>query len=384
MALGTVRVGPESTFATELAGFQPIRSLEDHLDMICPDDYPLLTTVGLGSGGSVNSLKYEWQEDTLIPLEDAIDMAGNMDNSQTNMVVDHGGYFRPGDVLLVEDELMWVKYIEGNTLYVKRAFAGTSAASHNNNTVVYNVGNAQLQGSAPGAARNVEIAQYYNYPQIWSEDAEIFIEDTQVAYHGMSGAELLNYRLDKRLREMYQAMERSLIYGKRNAPSTNDEPYASGGLATFLSTNLTDKSGAALEEKDLIDVLESIFKACGASYVPDLMVGNTWPKRKMTAWYRGLITTERAERVGGARIDHIETDFGDLDLMIDHLVKPDELYLLRTEDISSVTLGNLGLTEWDATIPGKAHQARRAYGVYGWKVKNEKTMAKIYNFSTTS
>lgn len=82
-------------------------------------------------------------------------------------------------------------------------------------------------------------------------------------------------------------------------------------------------------------------------------------------WYRGLIQTERAERVGGARIDVIETDFGSLDFLLDHLVKGGELYLLNTNYIDSVTLGDRTFKEMEATLPGKDHTARRILGEYG-------------------
>jgi len=104
----------------------------------------------------------------------------------------------------------------------------------------------------------------------------------------------------------------------------------------------------------------------------------------MTGWYRGLIQTGRAERVGGARIDTIETDFGTVDFLLDHLVKPGELYFVNPQYIDSVVLGSRVLSELDATLPGKDHIARRILGEYGWRVKNAQTMPWIYGFSTTA
>jgi len=54
--MATVKIGPESTYS---ATQQVVRSLEDRLDLITNDEYPLLRTVGLGSGGSVDNKKYE-------------------------------------------------------------------------------------------------------------------------------------------------------------------------------------------------------------------------------------------------------------------------------------------------------------------------------------
>lgn len=310
----------------------------------------------------------------------------NYASGGTTYTVSNGEYFRPGDLFLVDSEIFWVLAVAGDDLTVTGAMCGTSAANHDGSSTaktLYILGNAHVEGSSPGTARQVVTSQVYNVTQIFSEDVEIFGSETEIAEYGIAGNAKLDYRLDKRMRELFQKMEQGLWYAKRNEPTDNTTPRVSGGLAQFLSTNITDKSSAALEESDIVDELESIFNACGQEEVPDLMVGNSWVKRKMTSWYRGLIQTSRQERVGGARIDTIETDFGTVDLLLDHLVKPGELYLLNTRYIDSVVLGSRSFAELDATLPGKDHIARRILGEYGWRVKNEQTMAKIYGFSTS-
>jgi len=375
----TFKHGPESTYT---AAQIVVRSLEDRLELIDNEDYPFLRTIGLGTGGSVANTKYEWQYDETIPVTDIV--GSNFTGGDLTLTVTHGDYFKPGDLILIDSEILWVLSVSDEVLTVVGAMCGTTGAAHTTADTIYIIGNAQVEGSSPGAARQVVVSQVYNYTQIYSEDVEIFGSDTEIDYYGISGSAKLDYRLDKRMRELYQKMEQGLWYAKRNMPLDNNTPRVSGGLAQFLSTNTTDKSTAALEESDIVDELESIFNACGQEEVPDLMVGNSWVKRKMTAWYRGLITTERTERVGGARVDTIETDFGTVDFLLDHLVKPGELYLLNTRYIDSVVLGNRSFKELDATLPGKDHIARRILGEYGWRVRNEKTMAKIYGFSTTT
>ena len=378
--MATIKVGPESTYT---ATQQVVRSLEDHLDLIINDEYPFLRTIGLGSAGSVDNKKYEWQYDELIPVTDAVG-AGGWTAGGAVLLATTGEYFKPGDLFLVEDEIIWVLAVAGDNLSVTRAMCGTTGATHAAAKVIYILGNAQVEGSSPGAARQVVTSQVYNVTQIFSEDVEIFGSETEMAEYGIAGAAKLDYRLDKRMRELYQKMERGLWYAKRNEPTDNNTPRVSGGIAQYLTTNTTNKATAVLEESDIIDELEIIYNAYGQEEVPDLMVGNSWVKRKMTGWYRGLIMTGRAERVGGARIDTIETDFGTVGLLLDHLVKGGELYLLNTRYIDSVVLGSRSFKELEATLPAKDHIARRILGEYGWRMKNEQTMAKIYGFSTTA
>jgi len=374
----TIRVGPESTFTGTQ---QVVRLLDDYLDLIVNDEYPLLRTIGLGGAGAVDNFKYEWQYTELIPVKDLL--GANYTAGQVVMTATYGEYFKPGDLILVDSEILWVLAIEGAVLSVKPAMCGTTGANHTAGATIYIIGNAHVEGSSPGTARQVVTTQVYNVTQIFSEDVEIFGSETEMNEYGVTGAAKLDDNLDKRMRELYQKMERGLLYAKRNVPTDNNTPRVSGGIAQFLTTNITDKASAALEESDLIDELEIICNAYGQEEVPDLMVGNSWVKRKMTGWYRGLITTDRAERVGGAVINTIETDFGSLDLLLDHLVKPGELYLLNTRYIDSVVLGDRSFKELDATLPGKDHIAHRILGEYGWRVKNEQTMAKIHTFATT-
>lgn len=378
--MATVNVGPETTYTGAMVA---VRSLEDHLELIANDAYPLLRAVGFSSYGSVSNKKYEWNEDSLIPLDDAVNMGAGA-GATGKITVDNGEYFRPGDLLLIESETVWVTSIDGDDLYAQRGYAGTTPATHADDTPVYNIGHAELEGSAPGQARNVATTQPYNITQIWSEEVEVYGSETQMENYGVDGAQLLDYRLDKRLRELYQKMERGLLYAKRYVPTDNTKARVSGGLAQFLSTNVTDKSGAVLEEADIVDNLQSIFNACGPEYVPDVMLGNYWAKRKLTSWYAGLIRTERTERTGGVIVTRLECDFGSVDFMLDHLVKTDEVYLLNMEYIQSAVLGSRSLQEFEASIPGVDHVARRVLGEYGWVVKNEQTMSKLYNFSTTA
>lgn len=296
------------------------------------------------------------------------------------------GYIKPGDILMNNDELMWVLSVDGEVLIVDRAYAGTSADALADNDPIYIIGNAMLEGSSPGRSRSIAVTTPYNTTTIFSEDVEITGSETQYDLYGPDGGQLLQMRLDKRMRELYQKMERWLLYSQRYEPTTNTTARLSGGIAYYLANTTGSKVSVsgALAESDLIDEMETIFNESGAQYVPDLVVGNSWPKRKWTAWYRGLITTERAERVGGAKITTIETDFGTISYMLDHLVISDDLFMLNTQFIKTTALGNRTLKEFDATIPGKDHLARRLLGEYGIVVKNPQTMRWLTGFSTTA
>ena len=381
-------IGPESSY-TAISNLNVIRNIEPLITTIANQAYPLLRAVGFNSGGSVSNTKFEWQEGDVFPLAVYANGATGTGTSFTIQADTSGssavGYVKPGDVLMAESELMWVQAVENNTVYVKRGYASTTAVSHADNTKIYIIGNAQLEGSSPGRARWIGVTTPYNVTQIWREDAEVYGTEVGMDFYGVRGGQLLNERLAARMRELYQKMELALIYALRHVPTDNSEARVSGGIAQFVTGSYkVDLGGAALEESDIVDELEQIFQDAGMENVPTTLVGNTWPKRKITAWYRGLITTERAERIGGARIDRIETEFGVLDYMLDHLVKQDDLFILNLQHVTTRALGDRTLKEYDATIPGKDHIARTVFGEYGFQVKNPKLHRWLTNFSTTS
>lgn len=59
-----------------------------------------------------------------------------IDGSETAIDVDEGAYFFVGDLIRVEDEIMEVTAISGNTLTVIRGTHGSSAASHSDDTAI--------------------------------------------------------------------------------------------------------------------------------------------------------------------------------------------------------------------------------------------------------
>lgn len=71
------------------------------------------------------------KEDSYVDLNEALD------NSETGVDVDDGAVFTVGDEIQVDDEIMLVVSISGDTLTVHRGYQGTSAAIHSDNADIY-------------------------------------------------------------------------------------------------------------------------------------------------------------------------------------------------------------------------------------------------------
>ncbi len=131
------------------------RAISDVISMIDPRDTPLIAKLGLDSAKDkfkvkTDGYKIEILEDELDPLEDAVnDGAGWNDSDTTGLDVDDASKFQDGHIILVESEKMVVQAVNtsANTIDVyARGFGDTSAATHADNTPIYIVGMARLEG----------------------------------------------------------------------------------------------------------------------------------------------------------------------------------------------------------------------------------------------
>ena len=384
MATPTVYPGLESGYTSSVV---VIRQLEAHLDMTDPDDFPLLKRVGLNSyPEAITNVKFEWNLDNLVPITDVLGVAITS-TSATQFTVTYAEYFALHDVVMLDSELCRVVGVDATNNYinVERGFAGSTAATHLISITVYRLGAARPEGSSPGWAQQVLTTQPYNYTQIF--DAVVSITGTQEAMRNYAPDDLMAYRLDKRLKELYMMMERSLIYGLRYQPSSTNTGRMSGGLTQYV-TDTNNISSAAVTFDDLEDALEDVFGRAGLANVPADLWCNSWVKRKISSWGAGSIRTGRTESVVGNEITVVSTNFGNLAVNLDHLIIASEAWLLDMPRIQCGPLQGRGLKEIDATIPGEDLMRTRVIGEYGFVVKgedgtNDGTHVKLYGISTT-
>ena len=369
MAVPTVFAGLESGYTASVIN---VRQLEDYLDIMDPDDYPLLQAVGLNSyDQEIFNTKFEWQVDYLVPDRDAVNMAGGT-LLGVAWTVDHAAYFNLHDVVLCDSELVRVISINTTTevITVERGFAGTAiAATHANNAVLYRLGPARPEGSSPGWAQQTETVQPYNYTQIFDATAEI--TGTEEAMKNYAPEELLDYRIDKRMRELYVMMEQALFHGRRFQPATNTG-RSTGGLNQFIVDN-DALGGAAIVFADIEDALSNIAGRAGMANVPTALWCNSWIIRKITSFGVGSIRTARTETIVGNTIDTILTNFGSINVNYDRLITAGELYLLAMDRIMVGPLRGRAFASYRLSITDTLDDQtqERILGEYGFVVKGE-------------
>lgn len=368
-----------------LSATQPIkRTVTDRIVMIDPYSIAGITALGLNNESKfafVNApgLKYEWLMDTFSPRSTTMNTTAlTSDSALTQITVATGAYFKSGDVVLIDDEYMRITTEASNVIDVSRAWGGTQA-THANSSTVYLVGQARREGTSAVDSNWTEPSTGYNFSSILQKSIEVSRSNALLNRYGIP--DVVDREIDKAMDELMMLINLQLYHGQRVAGSTS-VPYASsfGGLETFISTNKTDVSSAALTQKHLEDEIAQCYDAGGA---PNLILCNTWVKRKIASFYEGSIRTERSESTGGMTIDTIMSAVGvPLNIVLDRHCPAAKCYMLDQRFLGFITLDPF--FEEDLGKSKDTAYFGQVVGEYGFVVQFEKAHSWLYGISTSS
>lgn len=357
------------------------RAIADFIDVIDPRDVPVVKYFGLdGDPGKFRVVnwpgtKVEWLEDTLSPL------TGSLSTSCTKTVtaipVTDGSIYKPGDVLEIDAEMMWVSAVSQstNSLTVTRNYGGT-ATSHAKSAVVTIINHARLEGADADYDRGVtDITAPHNYTQIFQEDIKVTRTANKISQYGL--AEEFDYQAAKMVPSLSRLIEKAFFRGQRKSGSAT-APRAFGGFETFATNNTLSAAAAALTRKNLEDIVEDCW---GDGGNPDLIICNSWVKRKISGFYEGFVRTTRDENRGGVTISEIETEFGVLNVLMSRWCPAAKLYVCESQYVGFVAYDPFfqePLAQTGDSVKGQV------VGEYSLVVKNGKAHGYIKSISTTS
>jgi len=362
------------------------------IGMIDWTEAPLLKKLGLEKDNGMkflnwppgNAKKLEWLEDTMAPLSDALN--GAIDASQTSIVVDNGSYFHMGHVLEIDSEWVIVESVSTNTLTVTRAQGGTTAATHADNAVVTVRGIAQLTGANYTIGYNTTMSALYNYVQTIEEGIRVNDDQAMATDYGV--ADTMAYHLGKliggsngvgsrgRAGQLTLLLCDMAYYGKRQQPSETQRGL-SGGLSTYITTNLTGDTSTALSRPTIETLLRTIY---GYGGKPDLIVTSPWGATKITSFYEGFITMSTSEERGGTSITRLRTPvFDGIEIMVDWRCPTTKTYILDSEKVGWVTVDPFKVRQFE---PQGYYQISSVKGDYSFIVQNEKAHAIITHSAT--
>lgn len=356
--------------------------MSDSLAMISPSDVPLLQRIGKASLQTpCTAVKHEWLEDELRPLDSANADTGEFNNTTDpltlNVTAGHGVYFRAGDIVRVENELMRVTTVSTDDITFARGYGGSTNAAHAGVQPIQIIGNVNLQDAGQGASRTTTKTGLFNYTQIY-EDTVVVTSTAQAIKKYVEQNEM-SAQLERALKTAWIQYERTLFHGRKVAPSAG-VASAMDGILVRIATNAYAKAGAPLVEDFLLQALQDSWQAGGA---PDLVVANAFQKRQMNRFLDSMRMTTRTDRVAGAIVDTYTSDFGTVDIMLDRNAPTDTVLVLETGRIGFGPLTDHALSAAPVETSTRLKDAVQIIGQYTAEVRNEKAHAKITGLSTS-
>jgi hypothetical protein len=356
------------------------------IQLIDPFDVGVLSYFGMSSlDKPATETTHQWMEDSLRPLTSTI-TDNPLSNVATtiNVAAGTGVNFRSQDVVKIDDELIRITAdpaADALTTVASpngRGWGGSTAAAHNQNSVIEIVSVAYLEGNAtPGIARTVVKTSLSNYTQIFEDVVQV--SSTLEAVEQWNPGSEYARQLGKTMKSLMILIDKTFIYGKPNAGSAT-VPRAMGGIRHFITTNVTAAGGAQISEKLILDSLNLTYDAGGNVRAAFMRL------KQKQGWNKFLDPNRRTgmdDRRAGAVVDSYLWDNGIIDIVIDRWLPADENIFLDTEHIGFGPLA--GQTLGHEVLPKQSRLLQRGEitGEYTCEVKSQTAHARITGLATT-
>ena len=287
--------------------------------------------IGKFSFANIDGKEYRWLEDSYVAETVVVTTGLASAATTTSFTPASLTYLQPGDLLKVDDEIMWVSSVTSGIPQVTRGWGATTGATHANASVATHVGRARIDGDAADDSPMTEVTSSTNYTQIYQRSVEVARTKQKMAQYGISDP--MGREIDKKMDELLISLNKLPFYGERYIGTNAANARSAGGLKTFITDNTAEKASATLTRKMVDDTLQDIYDDGGD---PDLIITGAWQQRKINDMYEGFITTDRVETVGGMKIHQLMNPItgGMIDILVDRACPTDELFILQSSEIA--------------------------------------------------
>lgn len=357
-----------------------ILDLKNGLNFLSPqmDGIALLKRLGT-NGFQAKSFKHEWTETALSARGETVTLA---DGSGTTLTVADAYIYQVNELLKIENEVVRITALaSATTLTIVRGYAGTTGAAHSAKTA-YTLGSADPENSQAPAGIQDSASRLYNYVQTFTRGVEL--SNDEIAQLSTEGNPL-NGQLERRFIEINRQLERAMLYGVRYEDTTN-KIHTMGGLTQFVTTNVTNVAGALT----IAAIDAKILQIVQAGGDPKLIAVSPTQKQKLDALDANVVRTGKrnSDQVGGANITQTWQSgilTHEIDVIVDHGILTDELWILDTDFIKVGPLSNNGVEGAfhveDATDPGQDGKQKVIRGKYTMEVGQQTAQARLYGLT---
>lgn len=356
-------------------GADHILDLQNGLDFLNPsmDGIAFLKKIGT-NGTSAKSVKTEWTEVDLAPRGETMTFASGADVTPT---VADAYIYQINDLIRIENEVVRVTATpSATTLTVVRGYAGTTAAAHAAKFGML-LGSADPEGADAPQGMTDSGRRLFNYVQTFTRG--VSLSNDEIAQLSTEGNPL-NGQLERRFIEINRMLARAVIYGSRFEDTTN-KIHTMGGLKSFVVSNVLNVAGALT----VAAIDSQILAIVNAGGDPKTLSMSPTVKQKLDALDVNKIMIGKQEHTGGGLIT-LTWQSGilnhTLDIIIDHSILTDELWITDEDNIEVAPLDNNGVNGAfhveDSTKPGADREDRVIRGKYTMRVKQQKAHGYLY------
>ncbi len=340
--------------------------VSDLVAFIAPFETPLLDVIGM-SDQAATSVKHEWLEDTLNPTTDVASTAVASAAGQTGINVAHSPYFRIGDVVQIDKEVMLVNSVfETNTIGVTRGYGATAAAAHIVGSTITIIGNAALEGEDTDEDRTTRQVRKQNYCQIMKVGVKI--SGTAQAVGWITTGDKLADAKVMRLRELLRDLEKTVLLGRTDVSTIGSDTArrTMAGIVCSLATNVV--SYGTLTESALGNLLQLCYNQ--GSRDVDLILAPPKQKRLISGWNGSRIHVTNDANAYRNVVEVYESDFGAQRVIMNRWLPDDTILVLDSSRIKVVPLKGRSF-QYEELSKGGDYVRGQVVGEYSLELRNE-------------
>lgn len=288
------------------------------------------TDVGKFNFANTDGKNYRWLEDAY--QAESVVVTTGLASGDTAVTFTPASltYLQPGDILKIEDELVWVSAVASGIPTITRSYGASAAATHANASVAYLVGNSRIDGDTADDSSMTEVTSSTNYTQIFQRTIEVARTKQKMAQYGISDP--MGREVDKKMDELMILLNKLPFYGEAYV-GTSAAGRTAGGLKAFITDNTSENSSAAVTRALIDGILQDIYDDGGDT---DLIITGAWQQRAINDMYEGFVSTDRVESVGGIKIHQLQNPItgGMIDILVDRSCPTDDMYFLQSSEIA--------------------------------------------------
>lgn len=318
--------------------------------MISPIATPFLDFIGSDAVLPIFNKSYSWEQKYMLP--ETFTMSSAIASSAAASGIEVGAnasLIRVGDILRNKNngEQMFVTSIATNaaTIYITRAYAGTTATSLAAGQVLEFLGSAIEEGSSPRLQRRRGKTNVVNFVQTFREDVSISrLADnaTMLWQLNKSGGSNLNVspyleEITDKTRECLIQLERAVLMGRTNGNTigADDAPSTMAGIYNSIpSTNIV--SHATYSNSIVNNAIAAINNYTEVRENSDkyfLLCGDTAHRRITNAREARIQQQMDSASAGLAAVRSFDTDYGPMPVLYSRRIPTGSILVLRKDYI---------------------------------------------------